>query len=125
MKKFDVIKLVNCYLVIPIKNHRMDEIFPDVEKFMGLNNFSGKVFFDLLLINGDASNRIISVDSNDKKLNLRSIEAVKISSLNKEIIDSLSTYHWKHKSQIIGSVLPSMQKSRILSELERTQLVSA
>lgn len=118
MKKFDILKTKQGIVVIATNNNRIDELLLDLEKKLLKLNYSGIILFDLLLTNGQSSNRFIQAKFENSHFNLRSLEAVNFNDLGSDLIQKVSEYHSKNLTQIKSSYLSSLQKNKIVQSLE-------
>ena len=70
---------------------------PNIEEDLGKMNFSGKLIFDLLLSNGNSSNRFVEVTVNKAKIERRSMKVIEHSSLEPYLIKKSREFYMSHQ----------------------------
>ena len=88
---------------------------PNIEEDLGKMNFSGKLIFDLLLTNGNSSNRFVEVNVKKAKIERRSMKVIEHSSLEPCLIKKSREFYTSH--QFI------LDSSNILLDEEKFNLI--
>ncbi|MBD2177979.1 type II toxin-antitoxin system RnlB family antitoxin [Pseudanabaena sp. FACHB-1998] len=78
---------------------------PTIEKDLGKLDFSGKIIFDLLLSNGNSSNRFVEARVNKAKIDRRSMKVIGYSSLEASFIKKTREFYKSHKSILDNSTI--------------------
>lgn len=114
MKNFELIKLNNSeydYLVIATTYISPIATLNDVQN--ELTDKSGKIVFDLTLINGTNSNRYISATFENGIVNRRSFDVVKVIEPN---VENISLNFFVHHSDIVeNGTIPNALKSLLVA----------
>lgn len=114
MKNFEIIKLNNCeydYLVIATTYISPIATLTDVQN--ELTNESGRIIFDLTLINGTSSNRYISASFENGIFNRQSFDAVKVIESNVEHISLDFFVH--HPDLVENGTIPNALRSLLVA----------
>lgn len=118
MKNYVSIKLENCdydYLIIATTHMN------PVNQFLNNNSVSfmetGKVVFDLTVINGNKYNRFVFADIMNHKITTQSITVS--DTANDIIINTSKNYFSKHLDLIERSILPQALKYILINEYTR------
>ncbi len=117
-KKYDILKTERGLAIITLNNNRLDEVLFDVQNDLCSRNYSGKVLFDLLLTNGQARNRFVETTFNGVQFDARNINVIGLKNVGINTLSMISQYHLKHIGQIRESYLSSLQKSKIVENLQ-------
>ena len=115
MKNFEINKLNNSlydYLVIATTHISPISTLDDVQSFF--KGISGKIVFDLTLINGTNSNRYISAIIENGIINRRSFK--KLSSVDTAIQSDSKYFFMNHTDVVENSTIPRALKSLLIME---------
>lgn len=74
-----------------------------IEKDLGKLDFSGKIIFDLLLSNGNSSNRFVEANVNNSKIDRRSMKVIGHSSLESSFVKKTREFYKSHQSILDSS----------------------
>ena len=118
IKKFDILKTETGLVVVTLNNNRLDEVLFEVEQQLKLEKYKGNLLFDLLLTNGQSTNRFIHTSFNGSRMNTRALKVIESNKVGIKPLHAISRYHFKHVNQIKNSFLSSLQKSKIIERLE-------
>lgn len=117
MKNFELIKLNNSeydYLIIATTYVSPISTLPEVQN--ELTEKSGRIFFDLTLINGTSSNRYISASFKNGIINRRSF------SVEKEIepdVEQISLEFYVHHADLVkNGTIPDALKSLLVAGVD-------
>ena len=89
------------------------ESIPLMEKEPELAGYKGLVLFDLLLSNGYASNRFITLEVNDGRFDYDSATIVDLK--NEEIVEYCFAFHHSHPEYVKKSSLLQRDKNDLLN----------
>lgn len=78
---------------------------PVIEEDLGKMNFSGKIFFDLLLSNGFSLNRFVEADVSEAKVNRRSMKVVDPDSIDESLIETAFDFYRSHPYLVENNVI--------------------
>ena len=116
-KQIYQIERVSTYTIIVFSMTYMNPIsyLPTIEKDLGELDFSGKIIFDLLLSNGNSSNRFVEANVNKAKIDRRSMKVIRDSSLDASFIKKTREFYKFHRS--------ILDSSNILLDEEKFNLI--
>ena len=114
MKNFELIKLNSSeynYLVIATTYISPISTLTDVQN--ELTDISGKIIFDLTLINGISSNRYVSASFENGTINRRSFDAVK--GITPDVEHISLAFFAQHADLVKNGTIPSALKSLLVA----------
>ena len=117
MKNFEVIKLNNSeydYMVMATTCISPISTLTDIQN--ELEDKSGRIIFDLTLINGTSSNRYISAIFEDGAFDRRSFKAVKV--IETDIEHTSLDFFVHHADLVENGTIPNALKSLLVSGVE-------
>lgn len=113
MKNFDIIKRGDFLFVQSISYNNPINDLVDIANELHKIKYEGEVVFDLLLINGNCSNRFILSKFLNKQFEMKSFKKTNIAiDIKQEII----LYYKNHKEYLSDSILSSSTISAIINE---------
>jgi hypothetical protein len=106
-KQIYQIERISTCMIIVFSMTYMNPIsyLPTIEKDLGELNFSGKIIFDLLLSNGNSSNRFVEASVNKAKIDRRSMKVIGHSSLEPSFIKKTKEFYKSHQSILDNSCI--------------------
>lgn len=111
-KPYSIYKTGNCYLIIANNYQRIEEYNTLINKELSKKDFKGEIVFDLLLSNGNNSQRFFkAVFDGLKILNT----SYKVLNPDHRILRKTNEYFKKNRSLFENSVLSNREIQRFLS----------
>jgi hypothetical protein len=114
MRNFEIIKRGNNMFVQSINFYNPINELIDIANELHAFEYEGVVIFDLLLTNGNSSNRFLISSFINREFVIKSFRKTHIS---KDIRNEITLYYKNHKEYLSNSVLSTSTISEIINEI--------